>query len=237
MNSLKQLTINSLRDGVTAAWPICLGYIAIGLAFGVLAQKAGLTPWQVGLMSLLVYAGSSQFIAVSLIFGGASTISIIMTTLIVNLRHLLMSAALSVHLKKTDRRLLPLFAYGVTDESFAVNMTRFANGNWDWQRSLVVNHTTNLVWILSTMLGGISGQFIPPGAFGIDFALAAMFIGLVLFQLRGREYLLVAVLGGLIALFIYLYLGGFWHVFLAPFLAVPLGVLAKRRRLADGRGV
>lgn len=48
MNSLKQLTINSLRDGVTAAWPICLGYIAIGLAFGVLAQKAGLTPWQSG---------------------------------------------------------------------------------------------------------------------------------------------------------------------------------------------
>lgn len=233
MTGLNSFTKSSFIAGLTAAWPICLGYIAIGLALGVLAEKAGLAPWQICLMSLLVYAGSSQFIAVSMLAGGAPAISIILTTLIVNLRHLLMSAALSAHVKKMDRRLLPLFAYGVTDESFAVNMARFAKGDWDWQKSLVVNHTTNLIWILSTMLGGISGQFIPAGAFGIDFALSAMFIGLLLFQLRGREYVLVAALGGVTALLIYLYLGGFWHVFFAPLLAVALGVIVKRRRLTE----
>jgi predicted branched-subunit amino acid permease len=61
-----------IRDGVAAAWPICLGYAPIGLAFGVLAQKAGLTPAEIGLMSLLVFAGSAQFIAVSMLSGGAS---------------------------------------------------------------------------------------------------------------------------------------------------------------------
>ncbi len=235
MTGFNFLTKSSFVAGMAAAWPICLGYIAIGLAFGVLAEKAGLSPWQIGLMSLMVYAGSSQFIAVSMLAGGASAIPIILSTLIVNLRHLLMSAALSSHVKKMDRSLIPLFAYGVTDESFAVNMARFANGDWDWQRSLVVNHATNLIWILSTILGGVSGQFIPPGAFGIDFALSAMFLGLLLFQLRGLEYVLVAAFGGLTALLIYIHLGGFWHVFFAPLLAVPLGVIVKRRRPIDQR--
>jgi len=56
---------STLKDGIRAAWPICLGYVPIGLAFGVLAQKAGLSPLAIGLMSLLVFAGSSQFIAVA----------------------------------------------------------------------------------------------------------------------------------------------------------------------------
>ncbi|MDZ4164569.1 MAG: AzlC family ABC transporter permease [Smithellaceae bacterium] len=225
----------SLKEGLVAAWPVCLGYFAIGLALGVLAQKAGLAPWQIGLMSLLVYAGSSQFIAVSMLAGGAGVAAVIFTTLIVNLRHLLMSSALSVHLKQMDRRIMPLFAYGVTDESFAVNMTRFRQGDWDWQRSLWVNHTANLAWVLSTILGGVSGQFVPPGAFGLDFALPAMFIGLLLFQLKSYEYVLVAIFAGMMAVLISLLTGGFLHILSGALLATVAGVLARRRNLF-GRG-
>ena len=64
------------KEGIKAGWPICLGYFPIGLAFGVLAQKAGLHPVEIGLMSLLVFAGSSQFVAVSMLSGGASALSI-----------------------------------------------------------------------------------------------------------------------------------------------------------------
>ncbi len=226
---------SALREGMVAAWPVCLGYFAIGLALGVLAQKAGLAPWQIGLMSLLVFAGSSQFIAVSMLAGGASAASIILTALIVNLRHLLMSSALSVHLKRLDRRLIPLFAYGVTDESFAVNMTRFREGDWDWQRSLWVNHTANLAWVVSTVLGGVSGQFVPPGAFGLDFAPPAMFIGLLLFQLKGYEYLFVATFAGLLAVLISLITGGFLHILTGALIATLAGVLVRRRNLF-GRG-
>ena len=70
----------ALKKGAAAAWPICLGYIPIGLAFGVLVQKIGLSPVQIGLMSLLVFAGSAQFIAVSMLASGASAASIIATT-------------------------------------------------------------------------------------------------------------------------------------------------------------
>ena len=73
----------------------------------------------------LVFAGSSQFIAVAMMGAGAGTASIVATTFAVNLRHLLMSSALSVHLKGVERRWLTLFAYGITDESFALNLVRF----------------------------------------------------------------------------------------------------------------
>src|SRR5689334_12770647 len=84
-----------LRNGLTAAWPICLGFLPIGLSLGVLAQKAGLLPWQVAAMSFLVFAGGSQFIAVGMLAAGASVVTIIGTTFLVNLRHLLMSSALA----------------------------------------------------------------------------------------------------------------------------------------------
>jgi 4-azaleucine resistance transporter AzlC len=84
---------NMFTQGLQAGWPICLGYIPIGLAFGVLAQKAGLSPLHIGLMSALVFAGSAQFIAVSMLAAGASATAIILTTFVVNLRHVLMSTA------------------------------------------------------------------------------------------------------------------------------------------------
>lgn len=136
-----------LKEGLTAGWPICLGYLPIGIALGVLAQKAGLSPLAVGLMSMFVFAGSSQFIAVSMLAGGATFVAIIVTTFMVNLRHLLMSSSLSVFLNGSRKGLLFLFAYGLTDESFAVNYVRFKEGGWDLKRALVVNHVANFTWI------------------------------------------------------------------------------------------
>ena len=142
-----------LPDGLSAGWPICLGYLPIGTAFGVLAQKAGLSPLQIGLMSIMVFAGSAQFIAVSMLAVGASAPAIVATTFMVNLRHVLMSSALAVHLRSAHRWLLVLYAYGVTDESFAVNMPRFNENSWSLSRALVVNHAANLTWFLSTVAG------------------------------------------------------------------------------------
>jgi 4-azaleucine resistance transporter AzlC len=105
-----KIAINpTFSKGVVAAWPICLGYAPIGLAFGVLAEKAGLSPLEIGLMSVIVFAGSSQFIAVSMLAAGASALSIVATAFVVNLRHFLMSSALAVYLKNSDRKKLTFF--------------------------------------------------------------------------------------------------------------------------------
>jgi len=217
-----------MKDGVAAAWPICLGYAPIGLAFGVLAQKAGLTPAEIGLMSLLVFAGSSQFIAVSMLSGGAGAISIVLTTFTVNLRHLLMSSSLAVHLRRLNAGWLSLYAYGITDESFALNMTRFREESWDWRRALVLNHTANLAWIASTIIGGYGGRFIPAGAFGIDYALPAMFICLLVLQLRGGLYVAVAIISGLLAVAFSLMFPGNAYIVAATAVAATIGVFLLR---------
>ncbi len=220
-----------LRQGVEAAWPICLGYLPIGLAFGVLAQKAGLAPFEIGLMSLLVFAGSSQFIAVAMLSSGASLVTIVMTTFTVNLRHLLMSSALATYFKGHRRGKLSLFAYGITDESFAINWSRLKSGDWDLERAIVLNQTANLVWFASTILGGIGGQFIPAKAFGIDYALIAMFICLLVYQLSGAVYVLTAILAGGLAVILAVIWPGNGYIIAAAVMAATIGVVAKRRWL------
>lgn len=214
-------------EGLITAWPICLGYIPIGLAFGVLAQKAGLGLIEIGAMSIFVFAGSSQFIAVSMLAGGAAIASIIITTFMVNLRHLLMSSALAVFLRGIGRGHLSLYAYGVTDESFAVNYARFLKGEWDLNRAMVVNHTANMTWIISTIVGGFSGQFIPAGALGIDYALIAMFICLLVFQFRGLKYVITAIIAGISAVIFSLIIPGNAYIILGAIVAASLGVLIK----------
>lgn len=218
-----------LSQGGAAAWPICLGYLPIGLAFGVLAQKAGLTPFQVALMSIFVFAGSSQFIAVSMLSSGASFAAIVATTFMVNLRHLLMSSTLAAALGRKSRWKLSLFAYGVTDESFGVNYTRLGQGNWGLDRSLVVNHTANLMWLLSTVSGVYFGHLIPAHAMGIDYALTAMFICLLMFQLKNLAAVLTAIVAGLLAVLLSLVIPGNAYIVLASMIAAAIGVILKRR--------
>ncbi len=218
----------SLRDGVGAAWPVYIGYAPIGLAFGVLAQKAGLGPFHVGLMSLLVFAGSAQFIAVSMLAAGAGASAVVTTTFVVNLRHLLMSSSLAPHLNQAGRGRIFLFAHGVTDESFAVNHARFSQGGWHWRPAMVVNQSTCVVWIAATMTGAWAGRFIPKGALGMDYALIAMFLCLLVFQLRGRRHWVTAGLSGSLAVAISLWLPGNAYVILATLLAATLGMLATR---------
>lgn len=215
-------------ESIKAAWPICLGYLPLGFAFGVLAQKAGLDLLDIALMSILVYAGSSQFIAVAMLSGAAAPASIILTTFVVNLRHLLMSSSLAVHLHGAGRRFLSVFAYGVTDESFAVNMAKFRDGGWNRYQALAVNQMSNFAWIGSTILGGYAGQSIPAGCYGIDYALSAMFLCLLTFQLRGRQYFLTAIISGAAAIGFALVVPGNGFVIMASLFGATAGFALKR---------
>jgi 4-azaleucine resistance transporter AzlC len=222
------IKIDGMKEGLKAAWPICLGYFPIGLSLGVLAQKGGLLPWQVGLMSILVFAGGSQFIAIAMLGSGASIPAIVATTFMVNLRHLLMSSALAVHFPGVSRRFLALFAYGVTDESFAVNMVRFNQGGWDRRSALTLNQAGNLTWLASTVAGVYVGQFIPAGALGIDYALTGMFICLLVFQLRGPVFAATALVAAFCSVLAYLWLPGNAYVIVASCLAATAGFVLKR---------
>ena len=222
-------TKSILKSGAVSAWPICLGYLPIGLALGVLAQQAGLPWWAVAMMSLLVFAGSAQFICVAMLAAGASTAAIIFTTLVVNLRHTLMSSALAVHLKGVGRKFLALYAYGITDESFAVNMAKFRDGQWNRWQALSVNHIANAVWVIATVTGSLIGQLVPQGAFGIDYALTGMFICLLVYQLHGRIYIVTGLLATVISVFWYLLIPGDSYIVGASVSAATLGYFLQRR--------
>jgi predicted branched-subunit amino acid permease len=118
-------SLAGFRSGCRAAAPVVLGFLPIAVAYGVLARQAGISPLMTVLMSVMVFAGSSQFIGVSMIGSGASFGFIIMTTFLVNLRHMLMSASLSPYYQKFARRWLPILAFGLTDETFALISTAF----------------------------------------------------------------------------------------------------------------
>ncbi|WP_321371820.1 AzlC family ABC transporter permease [uncultured Desulfuromusa sp.] len=223
------LNKSTLKEGAVAAWPICLGYIPIGLALGVLAQQAGLSWWTVAMMSVLVFAGSAQFICVAMLAAGASVAAIIFTTLIVNLRHALMSSALAIYLSGINRKFLAVFSYGITDESFAVNMSRFRDGDWNSWQALTVNHIANLVWIFATITGSLVGQLVPQGAFGIDYALTGMFICLLVFQFHGRIYIITGLLSALISIAWYILIPGDSYIVGASICAATLGFLLQRR--------
>jgi len=131
------------------------------------------------------------------------------------------------------RRFLLLFAYGITDESFAVNMTRFRGGDWDRWRALVVHHAANTSWIVATVLGSLVGSLIPRGAFGIGYALPAMFIALLVMQLRGRIYLLTGLLAGAVAILWKLLIPGGSYIVGAAVVAATAGYFLRRRK--EGR--
>jgi 4-azaleucine resistance transporter AzlC len=214
-----------VRNGITRATPIILGYLPIGFAFGVLSQKAGISLSNTLLLSLLVYAGSAQLIAVGLFAAGVPMLSIIITTFIVNLRHLLMSAALSPFLRGWRKRELAAFAYQLTDETFAVHAMQFAARMPSKAEIFATNMTAQLAWVFGTWLGIIAGQLITDiRPLALDYALPAMFIALLVLQLKNRIQLLVAICTGLLALGLLQMGMDQWHILAATVTGATLGL-------------
>jgi len=218
------------RESVRLALPIVLGYVPVGFAYGVLAVKSGVSPLNTALMSVIVFAGSAQLIAVGLLAVGAPALSVVLTTFVVNLRHLLMSAALAPHLAPWPRRLLALFCFQMTDETFALHLSRFSRGDTDRGVTLGVNCTAHASWVAGGVLGAFSGSLIGDvRPLGLDFALPAMFIALLCGQLKGRPHLLAGLAAAGLALLLPRLGFGQWSVLAATALAATLGMLAAPR--------
>ena len=162
---------HQFKEGAKAALPIVLGYLPVGMAFGVLARKAGLTTIEVGFMSLLVYAGASQFIAIEMISKGISWFPIVIATFFVNLRHLLMSSTLSLYFQKNRVRTFSLLSAQLTDESFAVAMSNTSKITNRPSYLFGLQMTSQFAWIAGSIGGALFGKLIDHKEYGIPFAL------------------------------------------------------------------
>lgn len=183
--------------------PLIIGAIPFGLLFGALGVAAGLSLWQTLGMSLLVFAGAAQFIAVGLIGAGAGIGVIIFTTLIVNLRHALYSASLQPVVKHLPLRWRVFLAFGLTDECYAVMLRRLArgplcdNGRWFFAGTVVTMFSS---WQVCTLIGALFGQAMPDlNRWGLEFALVASFIGIVVPMLKRYPQWAAAAAAGVVA--------------------------------------
>jgi 4-azaleucine resistance transporter AzlC len=234
-------TNGPFREGVRDAFPVVLGYLPVGLAFGLLARNAGLTPSEVGLMSLLVYAGASQFLAIEMIYRGMAWLPIMLATFFINLRHFLMSSALSLYFKNTRLPLLGFLSAQLTDESFAVatsNLPKVKN-NPRYLSGLQI--TSHLAWVVGSIGGALFGPLIKISEYGLPFAFPSLFICLLVFQLKNVRHFGIMVAAGVSSLYFKWALQGNWYILLAALLAGGIGVgveimNGKEKTGADRRG-
>lgn len=218
---------HQLKEGMKAALPIVLGYLPVGVAFGVLARRAGLTPLETGSMSFLVYAGASQFIAVEMISNGISVVPIILTTFFINLRHLLMSSTVSLYFNHPSLRMMGLLSAQLTDESFAVAMADPSKMSNRPRYLVALQMTSQLAWISGSVAGALFGSFIKSSSYGIPFALPALFICLLVLQLKSRIHFWVMGLAGIFSLFFKELLPGNWYMIGAALIASIAGLFIE----------
>ncbi|MER2105493.1 MAG: AzlC family ABC transporter permease [Solibacillus sp.] len=182
---VKNFTEDTFIQGVRDCIPTLLGYISIGVAFGVVGIASGISVFEIFLLSVLVYAGSAQFIFCGLYLAGAPMSAIIVTVFIVNLRHLLMSLSVAPHFTKYSTLRNIGFGILLTDETFGVAMTTLGKEGrlgGRWMDGL--NITAYTVWIASCTIGGVIGGYLPnPESWGLDYALVAMFVALLVLTL------------------------------------------------------
>ena len=224
-------TLAGAMRGARRALPVALGVFTVGLVFGVLAREAKLSLLETMLMSALVFAGASQFVALSLwMLTPFPVITIILTTLVVNLRHVLMSASL----KPWFSRLPRFAAYGtlfvMVDESWALTMGEYAAGKRDAAFLLGSGGLLYLSWIGSTLVGQLAGASISnPARWGLDFAFTAVFIALLAGMWRSRSQLMPWAVAAGTALVAYHWLPGAWYIVLGGLAGSLTGAITYAR--------
>ena len=225
MDEIRKTAVVAFGNGVKRALPIVLGYVPIGFAYGVLAGKSGISDANTLLMSLLVFAGSAQFIAVGLFASGTGPAAVILTTFVVNLRHMLMAASLAPYLSGWKKRHLAWFSFELTDETFALHSASAGLLADCRLEALSLNMTAQASWVVGTLLGivasGLIGDVKP---LGLDYALAAMFIGLLVGQCENRVRVITAILSGGIATLLYLVGWHQFHIIVATVAGATLGL-------------
>ena len=230
-----------MRDALTTVVPSIVAY---GIVWGGLARQAGLSLGELVAMCLLVTAGTAQFVALPMLQAGAPAWLLVVTTYIVNLRHYLMAASLAPYFAHLSRGRLALLAHGVTDESYALTMARFARRPpHPAYFAGSAASTYVLAWYTGAASGGVLGGRIPdPHRYGLDFVFPAVFIAILARTIQAPWQWAVAGRGGAGgARSSRAPIGGTWHIALAGLGAAALGVwLAPRqpsgRRSRGGDG-
>jgi len=188
---------NILKKSFIDTIPVLTGYIVLGFGFGIILKTSGYSIWLAIAMSVLIYAGSMQYVAVGLLTGGASILTTVLTTLMVNARHLFYGVSMLSKYSGTGKK-KPYLIFSLTDETYSLlcSDNKYFSETKDLNNYyLFVSLFNQCYWILGTILGAVVGLIITFNTEGIDFALTALFITVFVEQWLSTKNHFPALLG------------------------------------------
>lgn len=175
--------------------PVMLGYLFLGMAFGLLLQNAGYSFLWAFLSSLIIYAGSMQFVLVTLLTGGVSLLHTALMTLFINGRHIFYGLSFVEKYKKMGKT-YPYLVFSLTDETYSVLCGTHVPEDMDEKKVFFwISFLDQCYWVLGSTLGGLAGQYITFDSTGIDFSMTALFVVIVIEQWQEKEAHMSAIIG------------------------------------------
>ena len=223
----------ALRAAFPHTVPVLAGYLFLGMAYGILAASKGLCPRVILLMSLLIYSGSMQFVAVSLLTAAFDPVAAFLVTLVVNARYLFYGVAMLEEFRGMGAARFYLI-FGMTDETFSlISATPTPEGIERKPFIFWITFLDHMYWISGSLLGAVAGSILPFDTAGIDFVMTALFVVIFLDQWRSGRGHLAAVAGVACTLACLLLFGA--ENFMIPSMASILLLLALVRKPMEKR--
>lgn len=184
-----------LRIAFIKSVPVMAGYLSIGIAFGLLMQEMGYNVFWALLISLILYAGSMQFVLLQFLSGGASLLTVAVTTLLVNSRHLFYGLSFMDTFRSMGKKYLYM-VHSLTDETYSLLCSYQPQEGEDGKQVMFwISLLDHIYWLIGTALGALAGGLIPFDTTGIDFAMTALFVVIFVEQWKGAKSHLPAIAG------------------------------------------
>ncbi len=221
----------ALRAAFKASVPVLLGYVTIGIAFGLLLVKSGQPWWLAPLMGVVVFAGAAQFLSVGLLASGAGIAQIALVTFLINARHMVYGLSL-LDRYASCKRWKAYLVYALTDETYGILTTVEPPAGADRESFYAaVSALDQSYWVLGSAIGALIGAALPFDSKGIEFALTALFIVLLIEQMRSvrraAPYVVATIATGGALLLV-----GPANFLVVAILASVLGILPFRKALS-----
>ena len=224
----------AFRYALIRSLPIMLGYIFLGIAFGLVLQKAGLSPWWALLISSAVYAGSMQFALIGILTSGLGAVTTAIMTLLINSRHAFYGLTF-IERFQSFKKAYPYMVFSLTDETYSLlcSMPRpkeFTDRQWD-MAFFFVSLLDQCYWVAGSVIGAVAGQLIAFDSTRIDFAMTALFVVIAVDQWKQARTHLPAMTGFACGIFFLALMRT--ANFILPALAATVGLLLLNRKTIE----
>lgn len=222
-----------LKTAITNTLPVMAGYLVLGFGFGIISAKNGYGILWAAAMSIFIYAGSMQYVTIGLLASGASVITAALTTLMVNARHLFYGITMLQHYKNAGK-VKPYLIFALTDETYSLVCTGKSPDGSDFKKySFAVSLLNHCYWITGSIVGALAGSVIPFSFRGVDFAMTALFVTVLVEQWKNTQNHFPAITGISVSVLCLLIFGA--ESFLIPSMLLILAVLCLFKSTAHSK--